>query len=273
MMAGTRIDFDGFIIDLDGVVWLGGQPIADSVQALADLRARHAPVVFVTNDPTGSRAEYATRLTQIGIPTTQSQIVTSGSALAERIRQDSGTGAKAFVIGSSSLKQEFQAVGLELASAEPDVVAVAGHEGFNYDELRLAAQFVRRGALLYAAGRDATFPTSDGPWPATGSILAAVETAAGVRATVVGKPGPYMFELGRRLLEACRWIAVVGDHLEADIAGGKRAGLATVLVLSGVTSREEVVSAEVAPDLVVPDLASFVRALIATRTSGRTAGD
>jgi HAD superfamily hydrolase (TIGR01450 family) len=258
----SRLPFDGLIVDLDGVVWIGGEPVPGSVATLSELRARKIPLVYLTNDPSGSRAEYAARLAQIGVSASEAEIVTSGSALASLIGEREGEGTTTFVIGSSSLKRELERVGLELrdgtAGREADVVAVGGHAGFNYDELRIAAQAVRRGASLYAAGRDATFPMPDGPWPATGSILAAVETAAGARATVAGKPEPYIFEVARSLLSQRGSVAIIGDHLEADIVGGRRAGLATILVLSGTTSPQDLEAAEVEPDLVLDDLAGLL---------------
>jgi HAD superfamily hydrolase (TIGR01450 family) len=142
---------------------------------------------------------------------------------------------------------------------DADIVVVGGHGGFDYRELKTASQAVRRGARLYACGRDATFPMPDGPWPATGAIVAAVETASGVRATSVGKPEPYIFEIARSLLADCRRVAVVGDNMQSDIAGGKRAGLTTILVLTGTTTRDELQSADIEPDLALPDLAAVVR--------------
>jgi len=263
-MGGAGVAFDGLIVDLDGVVWIGEEPVPGSAAALAELQARGIAVVYLTNDPSGSRSGYAARLTQMGVRACEAEIVTSGSALASLIHAREKPGATAFVIGSPALKSELKRAGLQLCEGEngsdAEVVAVGGHMGFNYDELRIAANAVRRGASFYAAGRDATFPMPDGPWPATGSILAAVETAAGIQAIVVGKPEAHIFELARSLLPGCRRVAVVGDHLEADVVGGKRAGLRTILVLTGTTSREDLEAADdVRPDLVLPSLAHLVR--------------
>jgi glycerol-1-phosphatase len=152
-------------------------------------------------------------------------------------------------------------IGLRLVDGEvgreAELVAVGRHAGFNYEELRIGSQAVRRGASFYAAGRDATFPMPDGPWPATGAILAAVETAGGTPAIVVGKPDSYIFEMARSLLPDRRRIAIVGDNLKADIAGGKSAGLTTILVLTGTTSREDLEAAEVQPDFLLDDLSGL----------------
>ena len=115
---------------------------------------------------------------------------------------------------------------------------------------------VRDGAELWATGRDATYPTPTGLLPGTGALVAAVETASERRARVAGKPEPPMFEAAKRRLGGDR-IAMVGDTLDADIAGGARAGLATVLVLSGRTARADLEQAEIQPDIVVADLAAL----------------
>jgi glycerol-1-phosphatase len=256
------MDFDGLIVDLDGVVWVGAEPIPGSVAALAELRARGVRLVFLTNDPRGSRVDYVERLTGIGVQATEAEIVTSGSALASYVRDKEGSGKTAYVIGSAPLKAELQRVGLRLLAGEAgpqaEIVAVGGHEGFNYQELLIASQAIRRGATFYAAGRDATFPMPDGPWPATGAVLAAVETAAGRAATIVGKPEPFIFEIARSILAGCRRVAVVGDRLDADIAGGRRAGLTTILVLTGSSSRDDLATVDLQPDVMLPDLASLV---------------
>jgi glycerol-1-phosphatase len=222
--------------------------------------------VFVTNDPRSSRAEYASRLAALGAPSTAGDIVTAASALAEFLREHGEIGVATFAMGSRAFKDELRSTGLDVlegdTGAQASVVAVGGHDDFDYRELRIATRALRAGARLYSAGRDATFPMPDGPWPGTGSILAAVEVAGGAEAIVVGKPEPYIFELARARLGNARRSAIVGDNLEADISGGHRAGLTTILVLSGTSREEDLPAAPVKPDLLVADLASFVRSLV-----------
>jgi ribonucleotide monophosphatase NagD (HAD superfamily) len=139
---------------------------------------------------------------------------------------------RAFVVGPPVLHDEIKEAGFQLVSREEvrqaQVVVVGGHRGFDYEELRAATLAIRNGARLFATGRDAVFPTPEGPWPGTGAILAAVETAGGVPAVVVGKPEPIVFEIAREVLAGCERVGVVGDHLIADIAGAKRAGLGAI---------------------------------------------
>jgi glycerol-1-phosphatase len=237
--------FAGFIIDLDGVVWVGDRPVPGAAETIGELRRRGKRVLFVTNDPRSSRQEYAAKLTEHGIPSARDDVLTAGAATAEVAAGAAGEGARAFVVGSPALKREVQAAGLSVVDGEAgrgaEVVVVGGHDGFDYHELRIAAGAARGGAALYATGRDPTFPMPDGPWPATGAVVAAIETASGARAIAVGKPEPGLFEVAReRLGLPPDRIAVVGDTPGSDVEGGRRAGMATVLVLTGTTRPEDV---------------------------------
>jgi HAD superfamily hydrolase (TIGR01450 family) len=254
--------YDGLIVDLDGVIWLGGTPIDGAAETIAYLRANGIRLLFLTNDPQSSAAAHAARLNAIGIPASRSDILTAAAATARYLAAHTAlAGAELVAIGSAALHDELRAEGFHLLepreARRARAVVVGGHDGFDYAELRVATTAVFAGAQLYATGRDAVFPTSDGPSPATGAILAAVETATGVRATVIGKPEPYVFEIARDALAPCERVAVVGDHLVSDIAGAKRAGFAAILVLSGTATEDEIEWAPIQPDLVLPSLAAL----------------
>ncbi|HEX3267638.1 MAG TPA: HAD-IIA family hydrolase [Gaiellaceae bacterium] len=257
-----RHAYDGVIVDLDGVVWLGGHPIDGAAAAIARLRARGTRVLFLTNDPQSSRDEHAARLAALGIPATADDVLTSASATARFLASQSHLqGRSALVIGSRALHEEIAKAGLDLISPDEarqaEVVVVGGHEGFDYAELRAATTAIATGAALFATGRDAVFPTRDGPAPATGAILAAVETATGVTATVIGKPERFVFEIARETLRECDHVAVVGDNLASDIVGAKRSGLDAILVLTGTATREDLEHAVIQPDFVFSSLAEL----------------
>jgi HAD superfamily hydrolase (TIGR01450 family) len=261
-VANEPLDYDGLIVDLDGVVWLGGQAIDGAVEAVAELRARGTRLLFLTNDPSSSREEQAGRLTAIGIETSAGDVMTSAAATARFLADRADLrGRRAFVIGSPAFQREIAAAGFALVPAadaeEAELVVVGGHSGFDFAELRAATRALAQGAQLFAAGRDRVVPTNDGPEPATGAIVAAVETAASVTATAIGKPEPFMFAIAREALAGCRRVAVVGDNLASDIAGAKRAGLAAILVLTGTAQEGDIASAEYQPDLVLPSLAAL----------------
>jgi glycerol-1-phosphatase len=252
--------FDGFALDLDGVVWLSGQPIAGSAEAIAALRARGRRVVFLTNDPRSTRDQYAERLRSIGVEADAADVLTSAAAVAEQLVRDV-PGAMTLVLGSDALRRELAVAGLNVADAGEgpvDAVVVGGHAGFDYAELHAAMSAVRAGARLWATNRDPVYPTAKGLLPGTGAIVAAVETASGQVARVAGKPEPPMFEAARRHLAAER-PAVVGDSLDSDIGGGDDAGFGTILVLTGRADASDVDGARVRPDIVLPDLAALIR--------------
>jgi glycerol-1-phosphatase len=127
---------------------------------------------------------------------------------------------------------------------------------------------VRNGARLFATGKDPVFPTPAGPEPATGAILAAVETAGGMPAVAAGKPEPISFEIACQVLTGCERIAVIGDNLTSDIAGAKHAGLDAILVLTGITGQADLAHAASQPDLVLDSMAS-VPAAISAPSSGQ----
>ena len=255
--------YDALIIDLDGVVWRAGEPIPGAIHALRVLRTLGVRLLFMTNDPSRTTETVADALNRAGLAVTRADILTAGHTIAGVLRQRSPAVSRVLVVGPPALGDDLRSVGLETTDGRRglavDAVVVGGHRGFDFNQLGAATVALRAGAPLYATGRDAVYPTPEGPQPATGALLAAIETAGGVAATVIGKPEPPMFRLARAALGEGASVAVVGDHLIADIAGAKRAGLDAVLVLSGVTARADVDPAPIAPDLVVDDLAGLAR--------------
>lgn len=251
-------EIDGLMVDLDGVVWVGRELVDGSAEALRTLLAAGKRVVFVTNNPARPASHYAGRLREAGIEVGDDRVVTAGEVTARLAADAGGPGATAFVIGAPAFHETVAATGLRPlegeAGREARVVLVSGHRGFDYEELLTATLALQRGAALFATSRDPTLPMPGGAWPGTGSILAAIETASGARAEIGGKPEAHLFELARERLDGAERVAMVGDRIASDIAGGKRAGLATILVLSGATTREGAASASPAPDHVVEDL-------------------
>lgn len=273
---GGVADLDGLIVDLDGVIWRGDETVEGAAEAIAAVRANGTRVVFLTNEARHLRNALAARLTAIGIPAAAEDVVTSASVAGLVVAALDGLASRrALVLGPAALQHEVRAAGFELVghddAASAEVVVVAAHEGFDYAELRAATTALRASAAddtggpngrdsmvrLFGTSRDAIFPGSDGPWPGTGAVLAAVEIAGGVQAQIVGKPARIMFETARMALTGCQRIGVIGDHLIADIAGARRAGLASILVLTGVTSQADLEHAEIQPDLVLDSVAAL----------------
>lgn len=267
-------DFDGFLIDLDGVVWIGREPIPGSAETLAALLAAGKELAFVTNNPARPPQRYAERLQGMGVEVGAERIVTAGMVTA-RLAGEAAAGGGAFVIGESALKEMVAAAGATVLEGEAgsaaDVVVVSGHRGFDYAELLTAKRALDGGAALVATSHDPTMPMPGGEWPGTGSILAAVETASGRTAEIGGKPERHLFGMAIEVIRGSKGtnnaqkepqlerLAMVGDRISSDIDGGRAAGLATVLVLSGTSSRADAEAAEPAPDHVLENLAGLLR--------------
>jgi HAD superfamily hydrolase (TIGR01450 family) len=255
--------FDGFLVDLDGVVWVGRDPVPGSPEALAALLVADKEVVFVTNNPTRLPSAYAERLSGMGIEVGPERIVTAGM-VAARLAGEAAAGGSALVLGREPLREMVAAAGPEVLDGDDvegadaaAVVVVSGFPEFRFDHLRAAKRALDAGAALVATSRDPTMPMPGGEWPGTGSILAAIETATGRTAEIAGKPQGHLFEMALAAIPGAKRVAMVGDRLSSDIAGGHAAGLATILVLSGTTS-EDPSKADPPPDHTLPNLAAIL---------------
>jgi HAD superfamily hydrolase (TIGR01450 family) len=234
--------YDVLLLDLDGCVWVGDEATPHAVEAVDALRAAGRSVAFVTNDGRHAPEDFVRKLWRLGFKAAIEEVVTVGGAL-QHVLHERHLGRSAFVIGSPAVHRHVADAGLRIVNgttfaSRADVVVVAGHEGFDYEQLRVATQAVLRGADLAGAGRDATFPMPDGPWPATGAVLAAVEFATGRRGWTVGKPGPQLFRTALDRFGGGRAL-VVGDRLDSDVAGATAAGLDAAIVLTGAAGEQE----------------------------------
>lgn len=251
-------EFDGFLVDLDGVVWVGREILPGAAETLSALLGKGKAIVFVTNNSVKRPAAYAERLREAGIDAADEAVVTAGAVTAQLAAEGTGPGGAAFVIGAPGFKEMVAAAGLTLlegeAGAEAQTVVVSGHREFDYGELLTATRALQRGASLFATSRDPTLPMPGGAWPGTGATLAAVETASGCRAEIGGKPERHLFDQARALIPEAKRVAMIGDRIASDIEGGHRAGLETILVLSGATSREEADAATPTPSYVIESL-------------------
>ena len=260
-LSKTASAYDAFLLDLDGCLWVGDEAVAGSPEAVTALREAGKPVVFFTNDTLHTLEDYVRKLWRLGFQASVREVVTAGAALQYLLAPRGG--GSAFVIGAQAIVDHVADSGLRIVNntefaSRSDVVVVARHDDFNYRELRIAAQAVKRGGELIGLTRDANFPMPDGPWPGTGAVLAAVEAAAERSADlIVGKPEPPMYELALELVGAGRVLAV-GDRLDVDVAGGQAMGLDTALVLSGGATRAEAEAADPAPTHIASTLADLI---------------
>ena len=255
-----RFPYRGWLLDLDGTVYLGERLIPGATAAVAALRAAGRRVAFLSNKPLQTRAEYAAKLTRLGVPAAPDDVINSSLVLARYLRERD-PGAPVFVIGEPPMLEEMRAHGFEV---RPDErvrwVVIAFDRTFDYAKLNIALQAVKRGARLIATNPDRTCPVEDGEIPDCAGMIAAVEAVTDRKVeAVVGKPSPIILEVALAALGVpAAEAAIVGDRIETDIVMGRRLGLGTVLVLSGVTRADDPRIAAVAPDHVVQSIRDLV---------------
>ena len=241
-----------WLLDLDGVVWLAGEAIGGSPQAVAALRAAGERVLFVTNNSSSTVADQEARLAGIGIPA-EGDVVTSAMAAARLL----APGSTALVCGGPGITEAVEAAGCTaVREGDADAVLVGFHRDFDYERLRIAATAVRRGAQLIGTNDDATYPTPTGEIPGGGAILAAVVTASQTEPVVAGKPFEPMADAVLALAGPGPHV-MVGDRPSTDGAFARRLGATFVLVLSGVTKAHEL-PVDPPPDRVEVDLSGAV---------------
>ena len=256
----VRFPYRGWLFDLDGTVYLGERLVPGAAEVVAALRADGRRVAFLSNKPLETRVDYAAKLTRLGIPATPDEVINSSLVLARHLRE-LDPGAPVYVIGEPPMLAEMAAHGFEVRDDEHvRWVVIAFDRTFSYAKLNTALQAARRGARLIATNPDRTCPVEGGEIPDCAGMIAAVEAVTG-RAVeaVVGKPSPIILDVALRALDVPAASAVVvGDRIETDIVMGRRAGLGTILVLSGVTRADDPRIADVAPDHVLPSIADVL---------------
>ncbi|WP_248763870.1 HAD-IIA family hydrolase [Pseudarthrobacter sp. SSS035] len=245
-MSMRLIDgFDGVLADLDGVVYTGPRAIDGATNALDKLEGEGKSLAYVTNNASRSPEEVATHLRELGAPATAEQVFGSALAGAQLLAAKMAAGAAVLVVGSQILADSVRAQGLVVVSSSddrPDAVIQGFSPALGWKDLAEAAYAVTAGATWVATNMDMTLPQERGFAPGNGSLVAAVAAATGKSPLVAGKPEAALFETAARHSGVERAL-VVGDRLDTDILGGNRAGMATVLVLTGVDSVQTALAA------------------------------
>ncbi|MFG2041486.1 HAD-IIA family hydrolase [Dactylosporangium sp. NPDC048998] len=265
--------YDLVIFDLDGVLYLVDQVIPGAAEACARLRERGIPSAYATNNASRLPGDVAALLTRIGIPAEPREVVTSAHATALLMAERFPAGTPVLVLGAPALREEVAAVGLTpVTEAEQARVVVQGYgPEVRMRDLGDAAVAIRGGAAWIATNADKTLPSPRGPLPGNGSLVVALATALGRQPdTIVGKPDPGLFLEAARERGAQRPI-VVGDRLDTDIEGAYRAGMDSLLVLTGVSDAAELLAAPVErrPTFVAEDLRGLFEAAQAVPREGQ----
>lgn len=251
------------VSDMDGVLWLGEQPLPGLAEFFVWLHRQRLPFVLATNNSSKSPADYVAKLARMGVPgVPESAILTSGVATIAYLSEHYPPGTRVHVIGGDGLRELVTQGGFVLADDDVAVVAAGLDRQLTYDKLEHAAFLIRAGAHFVGTNADATYPTERGPAPGAGSLLAALATAAECEPVIIGKPHPPMFEAALHLLgQPAGAVLMIGDRLNTDIQGAAALGMQTALVLTGISSREDVALEGTAPDMIFPDLLVLIEAL------------
>ena len=254
-------EFDAYIFDLDGTVYLGEALLPHAGETIATLRARGRRTVFLSNNPANTRDAYAAKLTRLGVPTPPEDIINSSAVMVDFLRRTL-PGARLYVAGEGPLCGELRAAGFTFSerAGEIDAVIASFDRTFHYGKLQIAFDAIRAGARFFATNGDRYCPVPGGGQPDAAAVIAAIEacTATHVEA-IVGKPSAHMIAavLARLELPPERCL-ITGDRLETDVQLGLNAGMASALTLTGATRAEEAAASPTRPTYIVRDLGELL---------------
>ena len=243
------------IVDMDGVLYRGTEIIPGTREFLDFLREREIGFSLATNNATRTPQQFVDKLAGMGVSVNPGEILTSALATASYLAEIASSGARVFVVGQDGLRAALRDKGFMLVEEAADYVVAGMDFEICYEQLAQASLQIRAGARFIGTNPDKTFPSERGILPGAGSLLAFLEAASGVQPVIIGKPETAMMEQAMVLMAAqAESTAVLGDRLETDILAGRRAGLVTLLVLSGVTDRDTLSNSEYEPDLIYEDV-------------------
>jgi 4-nitrophenyl phosphatase len=258
----TLCNVHGLLMDMDGVIYREQQALPGAHAFFDFLRTYDIPFVLVTNNSSRTTQQIRDHLANMGLSLTPEEILTSAQATALYLRERAPAGARVLPVGHEGLRAALRDAGFSLVDTRPADYVVAGIDWhFTYDTLKQAGLAIRDGAGFVGTNPDRTFPGKEGILPGAGAILAALTAYTDVEPVIIGKPALPLIELALARLDVpASQVAIVGDRLETDILAGQRAGLLTILVLTGVTQRQALAASDIAPNLVFEDLAELQRA-------------
>ncbi|MFN4133463.1 MAG: HAD-IIA family hydrolase [Candidatus Hadarchaeales archaeon] len=251
------------ILDMDGVLYRGEVPVDGAADAVKEIRRKGLKILFLTNNSTLSRADYVKKLRKMGIEAEKEEIITSGFVAALYLKKNFPS-ARVFAVGGKGLFEELREAGVKLLGIEEagkaTHVVVGLDQNLTYEKIKAAVRAILNGADFIATNSDPTYPTEDGLAPGAGAVIGALEGSTGARPRLIfGKPALTMVKIAVRRFGVKRGeVAMVGDRLDTDVAVGKKLGLRTILVLTGVAKREDVRRAKEKPDFVFESLKEAV---------------
>lgn len=271
-MVGNKNLIQALILDMDGVLWRGDEPIGKLREIFSLIDAIGWKVSLATNNATLSVSQYSEKLSRFGVHLSPQQIVNSAQATAHFLQKRFPAGGQVYVIGEKGLVDTLEESGFscppihlqEIKYPQNKVIAVvvALDRQVTFEKLTIASRLIRSGALFLGTNPDPTYPSADGLIPGAGALIAAIQVATDTKPFIIGKPFPEMYQVAlERMQVSPQNCLVVGDRLETDIAGGQQIGCQTALVLSGVASLQAAQRWQPAPDWISPDLTHLLAEL------------
>ena len=257
-MTTERRPVECWLTDMDGVLVHEGQALPGAAEFLARLRERGRRFLVLTNNSIFTARDLRARLATSGLDVPESAIWTSALATAQFL-EDQHPGGSAFVIGEAGLTTALHQSGYVLTDTAPDYVVLGETRTYSFEAITKAIRLIDAGARFIATNPDPTGPSAEGPLPACGAVAALITRATGAAPYVIGKPNPMMFRSAMNRIEAhSETTAMIGDRMDTDIVAGMEAGLLTVLVLSGVTQRDEIETYPYRPSIVLESVADML---------------
>ncbi len=249
----------GFIIDMDGVLYHGNRLLPGVNEFVDWLNSSGKQYLFLTNSSERTPKELHEKLKRLGVNAGEEHFYTSALATASFLANQKPDGS-AFVIGDAGLINALYGKGYTINNVNPDYVVIGESHGYNFEKIELAVNLVMRGAKLIGTNPDVSGPIEDGVTPGTKALVAPIEIATGKKAYFVGKPNPLMMRIALRMLGVKREDAIViGDRMETDVRCGLESEIDTLLVLSGITSRDEIDKFPYRPHFVLNGVADLVQ--------------
>ena len=234
-----RREIRSWLMDMDGVLVREEQAVPGADRFIARLRELEIPFLVLTNNSIYTQRDLAARLRVSGIEVPEEAIWTSALATA-RFLENQRPGGSAFVIGESGLTTALHSAGYTMTDLEPDYVVLGETRTYSFERITRAIRLIEAGARFIATNPDTTGPTPEGPLPATGSVAALISRATGHEPYFVGKPNPLMMRSALNAIDAhSETSAMIGDRMDTDVVSGLEAGMETILVLTGLTTREQ----------------------------------
>ncbi|MEK3798408.1 TIGR01457 family HAD-type hydrolase [Peribacillus sp. FSL H8-0477] len=246
--------YKGYLIDLDGTIYRGTEKIEDAGAFIEGLVKRKIPYLFVTNNSSRTPEQVAEKLRAFGIEAKDEQVFTTSMATANFIAERKSN-STAYVVGEEGIIAALQAKGIHLTDEKPDFVVMGIDRGINYEKLTKACLAVRNGAFFISTNADIALPTERGFLPGNGSITSVVTVSTGVQPVFIGKPESIIVEQALKVLGISKDETImVGDNYDTDILAGINAGMDTLLVHTGVTTKEHLTKYNVKPTHVLDSL-------------------